>query len=43
MAKKTKTQELQYLGQMLTATSWRDRRRLKSIALRLLEIIIGVK
>lgn len=32
---KTKTQEIQYLGAMLTATTIRDRKRLKAIIARL--------
>jgi hypothetical protein len=39
--KKTTTQEIQYLGQMLTATTWADKKRLTSIILRL--IVLRIK
>ncbi len=35
---KTKTQELHYLGQMLTATTVKDKARLKAIIIRLIEL-----
>lgn len=38
---KTKTEEIHYLGQMLTATTEKDSKRLKSIIKRLKEILRG--
>lgn len=39
MKPKTKTQQIQYLGQMLTATTVRDRKRLRAIINRLRELV----
>lgn len=39
MKKKTKTQEIHYLGLQLTATSTKDKSRFKAIIKRLIELI----
>ncbi len=39
MKKKSKTEEIQYLGQMLTATTEKDKKRIKSIIFRLVDLL----